>query len=297
MQLMSARSAEDTYRYLRIGVPALLVLLAASLIDQVVRTEPDCWLGSISAYYYTSARAVFVACLCAVGACLVIYRGNTYEWERSRCGHEKDDFEDFFLNISGFLAFVVALVPTPLKGMDIKPGGVSGGEPICKRSNVPNQIQLTDALDNNILALLIAATLVLAIALSFSYVKARSNGEVISVASIFFGFGIAACWALYFGKPELVRQHAHIGAAVTMFVGIVVVVLLNTRGAERLYKIAYVAISVALIFTIVVLGAMWKFGDFNYVVFWLEASVITLFGAFWLFQTVELWNAEQRTDL
>jgi hypothetical protein len=297
MQLMPPRSAEDTYRYLRIGIPALLGLLAAAIIDQIVRTEPDCWLGSISAYYYTSARAVFVACLCAIGACLIIYRGNTYRWRRPRRGRDKDDFEDFFLNVSGFLAFVVALVPTPLKGMDIRPGGRSGGEPVCRRSNVPSETQLTDALDNNILALLIAATLVLVVALSFNYAKARSGGSVVSVSSVVFIVGLAACWALHLGKPEFVRQHAHIGAATTMFLGIVVVVLLNTRGAATRYKVAYGAISAVLVLAIVVLGSMWRFGNFDHVVFWLEATVIALFGVFWLVQTVELWPVEQRSDL
>ena len=295
MYLVSPRSALDTYRYLRIGMPALLVLLAASIIDQIFRTEPDCQLGSISAYYYTSARAVFVASLCAIGACLIIYRGNTHTWETPRFRQKKDDFEDFLLNISGFLAFVVALVPTPLKDLEIKPGSRSGGEPVCKRSNVPGETQLTDALDNNIFALLTAATLVLVIALSIGYAKTRSAGKVLSVASIIFVIGLAACWALYTGDPQFVRQNAHTGAAFAMFFGIVVVVLLNTRGARRLYQLAYVAISVVLIITLIVLGAMWMFGDFDRVLFWLEASVIALFGAFWIFQTVELWDVQQRS--
>ena len=94
------QDAQTTYRLLRIAMLVLVIMLATAVIYQIFRPEPDCWLGSISAYYYTSARAVFVVALCAIGACLVAYRGNTPS-------------EDLALNVSGFLAFVVAFIPTP----------------------------------------------------------------------------------------------------------------------------------------------------------------------------------------
>ena len=45
-----------TYRYLRIGMIGAVVLLAASI--GIERSKVDCWQTSISAYYYTPARAV-----------------------------------------------------------------------------------------------------------------------------------------------------------------------------------------------------------------------------------------------
>lgn len=297
MEFMQQRAALDTYRYLRIGMAALLVLLATSVVDQIVRTNPNCELGSISAYYYTSARAVFVACLCAVGACLIIYRGNTYVWKKPRGRLQKDDLEDFFLNISGFLAFIVALVPTPLKGMDIKPGTVVEGEPVCKRSNVPTTVQLEDALDNNILALLIAATLVLLISFCFALIKSGAPSSAVSIAWLVFAVGLGVFWFLYLKHPDWVRQNAHIYAAIAMFVGIVVVVLLNTRNADKKYRIAYLSISAALLVSLAVLVPMWLSGNYDHVLFWLEASVIAFFALFWIVQTAELWNVEQRSEL
>lgn len=86
-----------TYRYLRLGMVVLVILLGAAVT--IESAQSGNLQDSISAYYYTPAHSVFVASLCAVGACLVIYRGRT-------------DLGDVILNGAGFLAFVVAFVPT-----------------------------------------------------------------------------------------------------------------------------------------------------------------------------------------
>ena len=89
-----------TYRYLRGAMIALLLMLLLSVGYQWWwETDHSCWLGSISAYYYTPARSVFVGSLCALGVSLISYRGHSPE-------------EDVLLNFSGLMAFVVAMVPT-----------------------------------------------------------------------------------------------------------------------------------------------------------------------------------------
>ena len=99
-----------TYRYLRGAMIALLLMLLLSVGYQWWwETDHSCWLGSISAYYYTPARSVFVGSLCALGASLIAYKGHSPE-------------EDVLLNFSGFMAFVVAMVPTvPDAGADRTP--------------------------------------------------------------------------------------------------------------------------------------------------------------------------------
>ena len=94
-----------TYRYLRIGMVGLVLLLAVSLL--IDRVQSGTILGSISAYYYTPVHSIFVASLCATGAILVVYRGYS-------------DTEDVILNAAGFLAFVVALVPIQLSNQDLE---------------------------------------------------------------------------------------------------------------------------------------------------------------------------------
>ena len=95
-QLVTSNNAVTTYRYVRLGLVALVVFLSASVID--TRCNASDWQNSISAYFCTSSHGVFVASLCAVGAsCLVIYKGSTTA-------------EDALLNFSGVLAIVVGLV-------------------------------------------------------------------------------------------------------------------------------------------------------------------------------------------
>ncbi len=281
MQLVTPRDAVSTYRHLRVAVPLLVVLLAAAVIGQILVTEPDCWLGSISAYYYTSARAVFVACLCAMGACLIIHQGN-------------GPWEDLVLNLSGFAAFVVALVPTPLDDLVIRPGEVVNEVPVCARSNVPTDAQLIAAVDNNVLALLIAATACLVVAL---ILRAATGQPNLTVALLIMGAAVLLAWLLFGGAREWVRGHAHLGAAMGMFGGIVLVVMMNgfsQQAVPRSIRNSYRAIFGMMLSVILVAGFMAWRQLFEHTVFWLEAALIVLFGVFWVVQTKELWNYTTR---
>ncbi|UHJ56473.1 hypothetical protein LT337_05805 [Mycolicibacterium fortuitum] len=95
-----------TYRYVRVGLVALVVFLLTSLAFTWAHSCPQ---GSISAFFYTRTHAVFLASLCAIGICLIAYKG-------SRVG------EDALLNYSGFMAFIVALVPTGPVTTCVSPG-------------------------------------------------------------------------------------------------------------------------------------------------------------------------------
>jgi hypothetical protein len=284
MELVSKRDALATYRYLRIAMPVLVIMLGTSVAAQIFAPSPDCWLGSISAYYYTSARAVFVACLCAIGACLVIYHGNTAR-------------EDFTLNVSGFLAFVVAFVPTPLNGLSVSPN-----EPSCKRSNVPSESQLSSAIDNNVLALLVAATFVIVVVVWFRAMSADPGAA--SAALLILVGVLLLSWVLYLFDRHFIRAHGHLISAVVMFGGIVGVVVLNAvpwhvldpqgKRAPEPYLRLYRVILAAMAAVIGILGAVALWGSFDHAVFWLEADVIALFAAFWVVQSKELWGLESR---
>ena len=75
-----------------VGLPfALAIGYAATVHKAVLR-------NSISAYYYTDMRNVFVGCLCAIGVFLICYRFNLVD--------------DVLSTMAGLLAIAVALCPT-----------------------------------------------------------------------------------------------------------------------------------------------------------------------------------------
>ena len=124
----SRESVDQTYRGLRAAMVLLVGLLAAAVVFEIVASAlagAVCLQPSISAYYYTPARPVFVAALSAVGAGLIIYRGTT-------------PAENVLLDFAGFLAFIVSFVPTK-----IQPDA-------CDATNVPSAAEISSAIANNV---------------------------------------------------------------------------------------------------------------------------------------------------
>ena len=104
-----------SYMFLRqtvgwIGTLLPIVLLAGAAFTSTAR--PD----SISGYYYTDMRNIFVGTLCALGVFLVAYRGY-------------DGVDESITNVAGFAAIGVALCPT-------KPTVCTAGPGACPASSV-----------------------------------------------------------------------------------------------------------------------------------------------------------------
>src|SRR5689334_23262364 len=119
----SEHTGRDTYRYLRGGMVVIIVMLFAAIFIDSVPT--GCWQDSISAYYYTAARNVFVATLCCLGILLIVYKGS-------------NDTEDVLLNLAGTLAFFVAFVPVQLP------------EAAGCQQVLPTAAEKSDAITNNV---------------------------------------------------------------------------------------------------------------------------------------------------
>ncbi len=86
----------ETLRYVRLMLLVVpLLLIVAILIYAVVNHRIE---DSISSYYLGPARDLFVAMVVATGILLVVYSGAP--------------MEDLALNLAGFYAMFVALVPT-----------------------------------------------------------------------------------------------------------------------------------------------------------------------------------------
>jgi hypothetical protein len=267
----------DTYRYLRGGMAVMIVMLGASVLGE--RLTATCWQGSISAYYYTSVHAIFIAALCAIGAQLIVYKGSS-------------DTEDTLLNLAGILAFVVALAPTQLP------------ERLC--GEAPPAISSGLAITNNIWAVIIA----LAAAQVVSWWLYRRAGAVIHRSLL----GEITVWALrlviavglvgFILFRDLFYDHAHNVSAVVMFVAIIITVVITAflvgrqrsphQGAyQRAYQIVAALMGLTLLLVIVVHLA-W---GWNHWVIALESGLILEFAAYWVIQTIELWETPNRIEL
>jgi hypothetical protein len=263
-----------TYRYLRGGMVALLLMLVFAVGYQVVRAG-GCTLGSISAYYFTPARAVFIASLCALGALLIVHKARSHE-------------EDVLLDFSGVMAIVVALVPT------VPDTGCTGS------SSIP-PADVADAVRNNIWSLVF----VLAVAMIGRALIARRASQPPSrlstggrvVAFICAGILIAEL-VFFLVKRDSFIALSHGIAAVTMVGGIIAVMVYNALNQPadergRRFRRVYYAIAVALGLSLAVAVALhlWLEG-FRHFILVTELIVIALFIAFWVAQTIELWREE-----
>jgi hypothetical protein len=280
----------STYRHLRLAMPLLLgMLLIAVALRAATAPHGVCFEGSISAYYFTSARAVFVAALAALGACLIIYRGNT-------------PGEDIALNASGALAFVVAFVPTHTpKAMGV----------VCSATNVPSPEALDEAVTNNMWALIIVAFAGIVLAMVLLARSPRRAEHLWPYWVQLWAFlGVLALGTIALVVwPDGFRDNAHLVAAFGTFIGIVIVVGLNgfhlgavggpapqaLEPRQAFARRMYVLIVVAMVLTMVVIGVLYRvISDWRHGALWIEGLLIVEFLVFWVVQTYELWPTTRR---
>ena len=284
-----------TYRYLRVGMIGAVVLLAASVL--IERIQADCWQTSVSAYYYTPVRAIFVGSLIAVGAMLIIYQGRGW-------------FEDLALTISGMLAPVVAVVPT-------SDGARSCTSPFPPPTQVAETVRAN--ISNNFKALLIVGGfgLILSIALAIgAQLKERGQAVRPEVAA-----ASDRSWSSLIrrAKSEGVGRWVEIGATTVLLLGGLLAFLYWDGFDEFAHGWAAFGLIGALVFAILSyvlghwgpLGAGWKgsylataglmiigflviwFGIGGaYKVLWVELWEIFMFMTYWILQTWENWKYE-----
>ncbi|MET0840130.1 MAG: hypothetical protein ABWY19_15210 [Marmoricola sp.] len=272
-----------TYRYLRLAMVTMLVLLAAGVLIERVNNPADCFQPSISDYYYTPAQAVFVGALVTIGVCMIVLKGST-EWE------------DILLNLGGMLAPVVAFVPTP--------AGAT-----C--SSVPNVVpDIAANVDNNIAALFVAGVVGVATVAGLAWqarARAASNwnathtvGMLVALVVLLGGFG----W-FHWGRESFIGN-AHYAAALPLFIAIILVAVINARqftqertgamAARDVTRSRYFVVAALLVVLPVLEWAVSKVVDTNHLVLWVEVTVLVLFAVFWLLQTEELWSEGVRNN-
>ena len=92
-----------SYLFLRRAIGIIGLALPFVLIIGKLLIDGGGLLGSVSGYYYTDMRDVFVGSMCAVGVFLLAYRGH-------------DLIDDVVADIAGVAAIGVALFPTTPAG-------------------------------------------------------------------------------------------------------------------------------------------------------------------------------------
>jgi hypothetical protein len=270
---MERDTALDTYRYLRGGMPVMLVMLATALI--IERFGATCWQTSISAYYFTAVHAVFIGTICAIGTLLVVYKGS-------------NDTEDVLLNLAGILAFVVAFVPTTRPVL------------LCGASALPVDAVSGHAVVANVWALVVA----LVVSRAGSWWMYRRTGTARGRSPL----GTVAVWvqrailavglATLLLVPKWFVANAHGISAAAMFAAIIATVFITAFLADKvvasanpaLYHRIYQGIAVAMAVTLI--GAVvvhFVLDNFNHVVLWVEVALIAEFGVYWSVQTVQKW--------
>ena len=286
----TGRSRDDiaavrTYRYLRLGMVVVTIALIASVWRQ--RTESGCYQGSISAYFYTPARPVFVAGMVAIGVMLIVLKGNTI-------------LEDVLLDIAGMLAPIVALVPT-------------GFEPVCvpglpfDHGDGTLTTGIRSEVQNNLWAYLVAASAALLIALAIflrDTWRTRQDPPGSTVArvgllvttAVVIGIG---WWA--FTTDRILEWHAW--AAIVMFGLLALASIWNgialiisdpstpwpRRGRFDRFACAYIATGLLM----VAVGVYIKWirpEPWNHRTLVLELVEIALFALVWIIQSIERWN-------
>jgi len=277
-----------TYRYVRVGLVALVVFL---LVSVGLTWQHTCLQDSISAFFYTRTHAVFVAALCAAGICLIAYQG-------SRLG------EDALLNFSGFLAFVVALIPTDAEGL-------------CQPW-LPSETDPFGAVANNVAALFVAAGTGCALYLALQRWRApepvptAEPADCASAASVWKRiaavllriepwlpkalFGIVVAGALLSFWDRFLER-AHIIAAVAFILGIVMVSVYHAcyaRAADRHRRARFYAALATLMLATVVVAVVLLLADVEFGVFFVELALIVEFAVFWGVQTWDVWDDGDR---
>ncbi len=266
-----------TYRYLRLSMVFLVAFLGVAVLGEGLTRSPGCWETSISSYYYTPVRAVFVGVLIAVGVCLVVLKGNT-------------EHEDVLLNLAGMMAFVVPLVPTPALGT-------------CRTGAATDLTAIRDNISNNVFALLVVGYAALAWTL-WSAWRSRAAGDWNLASTLGAVAGVAlllAATGVFAWSRDFFVRWAHDFSAIAMFLCLIAVMGLNALGVgrskvgpaslvRRSLSTGYAAVGVAMVLTLLIVVIL-RLADVRaaHLVLWLEAALIVEFAAFWVIQTKELW--------
>lgn len=296
-----------TYTAIRLGVVAVIVALGFAVWREIVNSPDECVQRSLSAYYYTPVRPVFVGALLVIGFAMIVMWGKTAA-------------EDAALNLAGLLLTVVALVPTLDANYCSLPKSIRGKVPdTATRSIADDDLIRANAasVTRSFTALLFVVTVILlAIAVAGVMVHRRAAATrratepAASAYAVTWGLAAVAVVIYYLlfqdaDNPASAFNHSVHSWSANIAVGLIIVAVAlaafeKSRGDDptsRKWVWFYGVVAAAMVLVAVVIKAGDSLGLFSgwdwvddHATFLVEAILIALIGIFWTLQTIDRRN-------
>lgn len=270
-----------TYRSLRLGIVLAVGMIFLAVVWESVRA--GYLRGSISSYFYSPVRSIFVGALLVIGFSLIVI-------------HTKHRWEETCLTLGGTLAIIVGLVPTTAP--DCESGETSGGNVVCRATesdpSLPDWVRTGVA--NNLFALVVTA--LIGIALTAKYAPKTANGEKPKrLKYLLIGYAVAlVVGAILFGTWDTFAEHTHTIAAILTFVFVGTTAAFNGSKTHRpkntlKYRRIYAGVAWGML-GVAVVGIVAIVAGVPDGLFWLETFELLIFAGYWVTQTFQNWKRE-----
>ena len=270
-----------TYRSLRLGIVLAVGMIFLSVIWESVRA--GYLRGSISSYFYSPTRSIFVGALLVIGFSLIVI-------------HTRHRWEETCLTLGGTLAIIVGLVPTTVP--DCEAGETSGGNVVCRATEadpaLPDWVRTGVA--NNLFALVVTALIGIALTAKFAPKTAKQeNPERLKYLLI--GYAVAlVVGAILYGTWDTFAEHTHMLAAVLTFVFVGLTAAFNGSATHRpmntaTYRRIYAGVAWGML-GVAVVGIVAIWAGLPDGLFWLETFELLIFAGYWVTQTFQNWRGE-----
>jgi hypothetical protein len=260
------------YRELRIAMVVVMVMLAAAVLLE--RRSATRFQSALSEYYYTSAHSIFIAALLALSTLFFVYKG-------------RNDTEDALLTLAGVCTFTAALVP---QGWPVE---VWGSKELKDYNPGP-------AIQPNFTAIVIALVLGWSLMLlqhrhRYNHAKQRKSLGGRLALHFLRLVVVVGLIAMVLFQPLFIK-HAHGAAGTLMIFSFVATVfctayVVGKQGKGRFHAF-YRGTALLMLVTLIgvvtlhlVLADSWRLW-----IIWLESALILEFAAYWVVQTIELWD-------
>lgn len=270
-----------TYRYLRLAIISVVLALLVSVLLE--RAHATCWQESISSYYYTPVHSIFIVALGVIGVALISIRGGTTPIE-------------VLLNQAGFLAPVVALVPTGWSSSNC-PSNLSNASKATIAHLLNGNTFFAKFSSNNLLAYIIGAFSAVVLAKVAAWTAKKSHRippKELEVPALGISGIIVGGYIWREVRPASFNAHAHGYAALLMFALVGVAILLTglqgLRTGKTRYVILYFTCAGVMAGGFLVIFIVGRLMTWHHQVLLLEGIEATAFVVFWFFQTIELWD-------